>query len=335
MWIPDYDEFEKLAKTPAITITVKDMPSGAPQSYSGAVGKYTMTAKLSKDKIIANDAVSVNLKISGNGNFSLISAPKATFPSDFDTYDAKKTESGGSLNFEYVLIPRSAGTFTIEPIQFSYFDPSEGKYFTLSSNPMILEVEKDPNGTNQTIFTNQTTQRDVKILGKDIRFIKMQPESWRVKGSKFFGFKRVYPLYIIALILFAGIYYYLRKRNKNSQNTILMRNRKAKGVARKRLKVANKLMKLNSASGFYEELLKAVYGYVGDKYSLPVSELSRDNVSELLSDKNVDKDDINKLISIVDECEFARYAPGASSTQMHTLYDNTIDIISKLEQKTK
>ncbi|MDR1985017.1 MAG: BatD family protein [Prevotellaceae bacterium] len=331
----DYAETQQSIKTPSITINVKDLPSGAPSSFTGAVGNYTMTAKLSKDKVTANDAVSVNVKINGTGNFNLIGAPHITFPHDFETYDSNKTISANSVNFEYQLVPRSAGTFTIDPVMFSYFNPSEEKYVTLTSNPMVIEVEKDLSSPQQVSFVNPTNQRDVQILASDIRFIKNKPETWQSKGSRFLGLKSFYPLYIIAVILFLAIYFLLYKRNKNLQNVIMMRNRKAKGIAKKRLKIAEKSMKLNNVSDFYDELLKAIWGYISDKFLLPVAELSRNNVSELLAEKCVEQKHIDQLISIVDECEFARYAPGVSSSQMHLLYNNTIEVMSKLEQKTK
>jgi hypothetical protein len=332
----DSYQIEKKLRTSAITINVKDLPSGAPTSFTGAVGNYTMTSKLSKDKLTANDATSLNIKISGTGNFSLIGAPKINFPHDFDTYDSQKTATSNSINFEYQLIPRSAGTFTIEPVIFSYFNPIDEKYVTLTSNPMVIEVEKDLNSSQQVAFVNPSNQRDVQILASDIRFIKNKAETWQSIGSRFLGMKNFYVSYIIAVLLFVVAYLFLYKHNKNRQNIILMRNRKAKGVAKKRLKIAAKSMRLNNASNFYEELLKAIWGYISDKFSLPVAELSRNNVSELLTGKNVEQKYIDQLIRIVDECEFAQYASsGVNSSQMNLLYNDTVEVMSKLEQKTK
>ncbi|MDR0755205.1 MAG: BatD family protein [Prevotellaceae bacterium] len=326
---------EKKIRTSVITVNVKDLPAGAPASFTGAVGNYTMTAKVSKDKLTANDAVSVNVKISGTGNFSLIGTPQINFPHDFDTYDSKKTLSSNSVTFEYPLIPRSAGTFTIEPVVFSYFNPAEEKYISLTSNPMIIEVEKDLNSSQQVAFVNTPNQRDVQILASDIRFIKNQTETWQSKGSRFLGMKNFYLSYFVITALFALLYLWLYKHNKNRQNIILMRNRKAKRIAKRRLKIAEKSMKINKASDFYDELLKAIWGYISDKFSLPVAELSRNNVSELLTAKNVEQEYIDRLIRIVDECEFAQYAPGTISSQMNLLYGEAIEIMSKLEQKTK
>ncbi|MDR1347235.1 MAG: BatD family protein [Prevotellaceae bacterium] len=332
----DSYQVDKKIRTSAITVNVKDLPSGAPASFTGAVGNYTMASKLSKDKLTANDATSLNVKISGTGNFSLIGAPKINFPYDFDTYDSQKTVTSNSINFEYQLIPRSAGTFTIEPVVFSYFNPTEEKYVTLASNPMIIEVEKDLNSSQQVTFVNPSGQRDVQILASDIRFIKNKAEKWQSAGSRFLGMNNFYVSYIIVVLLFIAAYLFLHKHNKNRQNIILMRTRKAKGIAKKRLKIAAKSMKLNNASDFYAELMKAVWGYIGDKFSLPVAELSRNNVSELLTGKNVEQKYIDRLIRIVDECEFAQYASsGVNSSQMHLLYNDTIEVMSKLEQKTK
>ncbi|MDR0420324.1 MAG: BatD family protein [Prevotellaceae bacterium] len=336
IFFDDSYQIEKKIRTSPITVNVKDLPSGAPASFTGAVGNYTMTSKLSKNQLTANDATSLNIKISGTGNFSLIGTPKINFPHDFDTYDPQKTTTSNSVNFEYQLIPRSAGTFTIEPVVFSYFNPTDGKYVTLTSNPMIIEVEKDLNSSQQVAFVNPTNQRDVQILASDIRFIKNKIQTWQSKGSRFLGMKNFYVSYIIAVLLFAVVYLLLHKHGKNRQNIVLMRNRKAKGIAKKRLKIAANSMKRNNASAFYDELLKAVWGYISDKFSLPVAELSRNNVSELLNEKNVEQKYIDQLIRIVDECEFAQYASaGINSSQMHLLYNETIEVMSKLEQKTK
>ena len=330
----DVEEIRKPIKTSPFTINVKDMPSGAPSSFNGAVGSFSMSASLSKNKVTANDAANLNIKISGSGNLSLITIPKVNLPLDFDTYDSKKTVSGNSITFEIPFIPRSAGTFTIDPVNFSYFEPSEGVYKTLTSNPMIIEVEKDVNSSQQETFPS-THQRDVQILASDIRFIKNNVQTWHSKGSRFLGMKQFYPAYIIAIVAFILLYLLFYKRNKNSQNVILMRNRKAKRIAKKRLNIAEKAMNKNNTSVFYDEILKAVWGYLGDKFSLPVAELSRNTVSELLTAKQVEQKYIDMLIGIVDECEFARYAPGVSSSQMRTIYNTTIEVMSKLEQKTK
>jgi hypothetical protein len=332
---PDYEYIKKTIRTSPFTINVKDMPSGAPSSFTGAVGSFSMSANLSKTKVTANDAVNLNIKISGNGNPSLITAPNFNLPPDFEAYESKKTVSGNAVTFEIPFIPRSAGTFTIDPISFSYFEPSEGIYKTLTSNPMIIEVEKDANSSQQVTFVNPTNQRDVQILTSDIRFIKNNAETWHSKGSRFMWMKNSYPAYIFAIIVFALLYFLFYKRNKNSQNVVLMRNRKAKRIAKKRLNIAEKAMKQNNTSTFYDEILKAIWGYLGDKFLLPVAELSRNTVSELLTSKNVEQKDIEQLIGIVDECEFARYAPGISSSQMNTIYNTTIEVMSKLEQKTK
>jgi hypothetical protein len=335
IFFDDLLEVDKPLRAAGITVNVKELPSGAPASFKGAVGNYTMTTKASKDNLTANDAISVNVKISGTGSLSLISAPDVNFPHDFDTYDSKKTITANSVNFEYPLIPRSAGTFTIEPVVFSYFNPATEKYVTLTGNPMIIEVEKDLNSPQNVAFVNSSNQRDVQILASDIRFIKNTAETWQLKGSRFLGMKNFYPSYIIILILFALIYLLIYKYRKNQQNIILMRNRKAKGIAKKRLKIAEKSMKLNNVTNFYDELLKAIWGYISDKYSLHGADLSRNNISELLAEKNVGQKYIEQLIKIVDECEFTRYAHGISSSQMNSLYNDTIEVMSKLEQKTK
>lgn len=325
-----------------IKVNVKDLPAGAPASFTGAVGDFTIEASLSKDQVVANNAISMLAKISGTGNMKLFDAPKPELPTDFEVYDTKTSEnlrnsvSGitGSRQFETPFVPRSAGNFTVPSIQFSYFNPSKKQYVILSTKELSLTVDKDTN-QSQSIAVTNSRQQEVKEIGTDIRSLKSNPQAWRTSYSSLFGSLTYYTLYGIAILLFIIAAYLLKERRKTRQNVQLTRHKKANAMARKRLTKASKLLQSGEVNGFYEELLKAYWGYLSDKLSIPVAELSQANVREALTAKNVDAETTDAFIAVVDECEFARYAPGTGKTEMESEYSNALEIITKLEQKIR
>ncbi len=342
MFAPQGEVARKRLVSPQVSINVKDLPAGAPALFSGAVGDFSMETSLSKPDVTANSALTYTTKITGTGNFKLFTAPKPTFPADFEVYEPKTNDnlknsaSGltGSRSTETTILPRSAGSYTIPPTEFVYFNPSKGEYVTLRSKEHTLTVARDSTSSQSvTISTNK--QQDIRYIGEDIRSNKLVPQSWRMVGSAFFGSLTYYSIFIVAIILFVIAIFIFRERAKRRGNVVQMRNRRANAVAKKRLSVAGKLLKSGNIACFYEELLKASWGYLGDKFNIPVANLSRDNVREILSNKNVEAEDIDAFITVVDECEFARYAPGTGHTEMEKVYDDAINVISKLEQKIR
>ncbi|MDR2362524.1 MAG: BatD family protein [Prevotellaceae bacterium] len=333
----------KHISSPPVTVHVNPLPTNAPASFAGAVGTgFKMNAQLSRDTMMANDAASLSIKISGEGNIKLVEAPKIAMPPDFETYDTRTTDNSktstggisGTKQFEIPFIPRSAGTFTIPPVEFSYFDIAKKQYVTLASKPLEIHIARDPNATGSSVMTGINKQA-VKSLGEDIRYIKTEPPKWRKKEQTFFG-SPVYYLSIVAeWLLFAALYALLSKRRKEAQNIVLVRNRKANKMARKRLKIAATLLKTGNESGFYEELTKALWGYISDKISIAVADLSRETARETLQRKQLPEADIERFLQIIDECEFARYAPAGGSIQMQKIYDNAIAAISRFEQLLK
>ncbi|MDR0661456.1 MAG: BatD family protein [Prevotellaceae bacterium] len=332
---------KRLVSSP-VTINVKDLPGGAPPSFTGAVGDFKLETSLSKNDVVANNAVTHTVKITGTGNFKLFAIPKPSFPTDFEVYEPKTSDNirnsasgiAGSQTAEATIIPRSAGIYTIRPTEFSYFNPGKGEYVTLGSKEHTLTVDRDSTSTT-SIAVPTNRRQDIRYIGEDIRANKFAPQSWRVADNFFFRSMTYYSLYVLALALFVVAIFILRERAKRRNNAVQTRNRKANAVAKKRLSVAGKLLKAGDIACFYEELLKASWGYLSDKLNIPVANLSRDNIREALSSKGVEEGDIDAFIAVVDECEFARYAQGTGHSEMEKVYNDAINVISKLEQKIR
>ncbi|MDR0694804.1 MAG: BatD family protein [Prevotellaceae bacterium] len=327
--------------SPVVTVHVNPLPANAPASFAGAVGTgFRMTAELARDSVTANDAASAIIKISGEGNVKLVETPKIVWPPDFETYDVKisdnsKTSSSGvsgSKQFEIPFIPRSAGTFAIPPVEFTYFDIAKKQYVTLTSKPLDIRVGKDPNA-GAAVTVGGVNRQSVRALGEDIRYIKTDLPKWQEKGGLFFGSLLYYLLMAAEVSVFILCYLFLSKRRKDLQNVVLVRNRKANKIARRRLKTADRLLKSGNAPGFYEELSKALWGYLGDKLAIAAADLSRENARETLQNRQIPEPDVETFLQVMDECEFARYAPTGGSGQMQKIYDDAIKTISRFEQK--
>lgn len=335
-----YQEVEKKISSPSVSVNVNNLPMGAPASFKGAVGSFKIESSIDKTQTQANQALAYTFSVSGTGNLKLVEQPKINFPPDFDKYDPKlseniKTTSAGSVGskkYEYALIPRSAGEFTIPGVEFSYFDPSKGTYATLKSNDITVQVEKDPNGGTATTTVPGVNQQNIRHLGQDIVFIKTTPLKVSAKGNVFFASLSYYIVLLVLALIFVVIYVVFKKRIKDSRNVALMRNKTANKVAYKRLKLSSKLLKEGNTHGFYDELLRAMWGYVSDKLNIPVANLSRNNVQDTLQTRNAEQADIEIFLSVIDECEFAQYAPGTGRSEMEHVYNNAIKVISKFEQ---
>jgi hypothetical protein len=289
----------------------------------------------------ANDAVTIKLDISGTGNLKLIKNPEIAFPEDIETYDPqvknnfKLTENGlsGSKTIEYMFIPRYPGTFTIPPIEFSYFDTRNNTYKTASSPPYELEVDKDPNA-GKNVSTSYSGQREPEI-GQDIRHIKTGGYSFRNPDNFFAGSLPYALCYLIPLTLFVIFSIIYRKQIKANADIALMRTKKANKVAAGRLKLAKQYLLANKKDNFYEEILRAVWGYLSDKLSIPVAGLNRENIEAELRKYGAGDDIIDTFMKILDTGEFARYAPSGSGDAMDNLYNDTVDAIGKMESTIK
>ena len=338
----NYVNITKNIVTPKLTINVKELPAGKPANFSGGVGEFTLSSSISTQELKTNDAVTIKLVISGTGNMKLINTPEVGFPQDFEIYDPKVdnkfnlTRNGlaGSKVIEYLAIPRHAGTYTIPPIEFSYFDLKSQSYKTLKTDAYTLNVAKGEGNSDQVV-ANFTSKEDLKVLGQDIRYIKTGDTHLTKKDDYFFGSTSYYLWYIVPLALFIALMVINRKQAMENANVAKVRTKKANKVATKRMKNAGKLLAEKKSEAFYDEVLKALWGYISDKLSMPVSQLSKDNIEEELQKHQVADELIKEFINNLNECEFARYAPGNQDEKMDKIYSSAIDVISKMENSIK
>ena len=338
----NYVNITKDLVTPKLTINVKELPAGKPANFSGGVGEFTLSSTISTQELKTNDAVTIKLVISGTGNMKLINTPEVGFPQDFEIYDPKVdnkfnlTRNGlaGNKVIEYLAIPRHAGTYTIPPIEFSYFDLKSQSYKTLKTDAYTLNVAKGEGNSDQVV-ANFTSKEDLKVLGQDIRYIKTGDTRLTQKDDYFYGSTSYWLWYIVPLALFIAFMVIYRKQAMENANVAKVRTKKANKVATKRMKNAGKLLAEKKSEAFYDEVLKALWGYISDKLSIPVSQLSKDNIEEELQKHQVADELIKEFINNLNDCEFARYAPGNQDEKMDKIYSSAIDVISKMENSIK
>lgn len=334
-----YVEVKKKIQAPGIEIQVDPLPE-RPANFSGGVGKFNISAQLDKTEVKANDPVSVRIIVSGTGNLKLIKQPVVNFPKDFDKYEPKITDKTkltpngieGSMIYDILVVPRHQGKYEIPPIEFTYFDTSANAYKTIKSDSFALDVAKGSGTGAVNDFSGQT---DLQELTKDIRYIKTGETRQHSLNDFFFG-STEYLVSIAALaLIFISLFVVFRQRAIDNANVTKMRGKKANKVATKRLKKAARLMADNKPGEFYDEVLRALWGYVGDKLNIPVEQLSHDNISQRLSERSVGEETISQFIGALDECEFERYAPGDPKGNMNKVYDKAINAIEKIETTMK
>lgn len=336
-----YVEVKKKITTPKVVINVQPLPA-KPAGFSGAVGEFKLASSINATDVKTNDAVTIKLTLSGTGNMKLIGTPEVKFPQDFEIYDPKVTDdykltnSGltGTKTFEYLAIPRHAGNFTIPAVEFTYFDLKSNSYKTLKTEAYNLKVAKGQGNADQVI-SDFTNKESVKMLGKDIRFIKLGDSSLRPKGDFFFGTVGYYLCYLIPLLLFVVFTVIYRQKALENANVAKVKTKKANKVATRRMKLAGKLLAENKKNEFYDEVLKALWGYISDKLSIPVSQLSKDNIEAELTNYGVQEALIAEFIGVLNECEYARYAPGNENEAMDKVYSASVEVISKMENSIK
>lgn len=336
-----YVEVKKKITTPKVVINVQPLPA-KPAGFSGAVGEFKLASSINVTDVKTNDAVTIKLTLSGIGNMKLIGTPEVKFPQDFEIYDPKVTDdykltnSGltGTKTFEYLAIPRHAGNFTIPAVEFTYFDLKSNSYKTLKTEAYNLKVAKGQGNADQVI-SDFTNKESVKMLGKDIRFIKLGDSSLRPKGDFFFGTVGYYLCYLIPLLLFVVFAVIYRQKALENANVAKVKTKKANKVATRRMKLAGKLLAENKKNEFYDEVLKALWGYISDKLSIPVSQLSKDNIEAELTNYGVQEALIAEFIGVLNECEYARYAPGNENEAMDKVYSASVEVISKMENSIK
>ena len=337
-----YVEIKKSLFTPKLTITVNPLPQPKPENFSNGVGEFSLNSSINSTNLKTNDAITLKIEIAGTGNLKLISNPEVKFPEDFEIYDPKVESSSqlttggltGNLVIEYLAIPRNPGTYKIPSAQFSYFDINSKSYKTLSTEEYVLQVEKGEGGSSTQTITNYSKE-DLRVLNQDIRFIKQNEVTMTPRGDYFFGTLPYWLCYLIPIVVFIILFFLNRKRIADNADLAMVKNRKANKVATKRMKKAGNLLKNNQKDAFYDEVLQALWGYVSDKLSIPVSKLSKDNIEDELKKYGVSDELVENFINVLNSCEYVRYAPGDANQAMDKIYESSLDIISKMESSIK
>lgn len=333
-----YASVEKTLKSNQLNINVRPLPAqGKPADFSGAVGSFRFRSELDTQQVRTNEPFTLKFEVSGSGNIQLIDQLDVTFPPDFEVYDPKivsdynTTASGvaGMQSFEYLIIPRKAGDFTIKPVTFSYYDLAKKQYRTLSSPEYQIHVEKGSGDGAVTTYSG-ASKEEIRYIGSDIRHIVNKPFALMPAGNHFYGSLLYFLLLGIPLILFVGLLVFFRKRAAMRQDVVMMKTRKARRVATKRLKRADELRKTGAEASFYEEISQALWGYLSDKFVIPKAELSMETVRGALMSKAVDETLINQFIATLEDTEFARFAPGDKKLRMDEIYRKAMEVIEGL-----
>ncbi len=330
-------------KVKAPTQNIEVLPlKDKPADFSGGVGTFSITSALSSKQAVTNDAITLKVEIKGNGNLKLLKTPELTLPKEFETYEPKvnneikATASGvsGIKTIEYLFVPRHPGKFSIPAISLSYYDVSAGAYKTITTSAHELEVKKGEGNASQTIadFTNQ---QDVKVLANDVRFIKQGETRYSDKDAHFFGTWTYVAWYIVPFVGFVVLLVALRKHRINNADVEGKKHKRANKVALKRMKIANGLLRTQQKSAFYDEVLRALWGYVSDKLSIPVAELTKDNVSVRLTDAGVQESVVEEFIALLNDCEMAHYVSGNDGSTMDKIYAMSLSVMEKLEDSIK
>lgn len=331
-------------KSKAVTLNVKPLPEGKPSNFSGGVGKFKFNVSVSPQELEANNSVSVKVSLSGEGNLKLATMPKPQFHSDFDTFDPQETSnltttvSGykGTRTAEYLVIPRREGEFEIPQMKFSYFDIEQGKYVTQSQGPFTLKVSKGQGDSSSGTVTFATGGREsVQYIGTDLRYLHVRADDLEPRGEFFLGSAAFYASLGVPLAILIIFFFAYRKRIRDNANLDLVKMRKANKTARKRLKQAAKMIKENRREAFFDEVMRALWGYLSDKLTLPLSELTKDNAKEEMQRHNIDSAVADEFMELLDTCEFARYAPAEVSKSMDEVYAQAANVIGKIDGNIK
>lgn len=341
----EYRTIRKRVTTPAVKVKVNPLPAGQPASFGGGVGNFGISARLTTDNLKTHDAASLVITVSGRGNVALLEEPKVNFPPDFEIYDTKTTENtdksnggtSGSKSFEYPFIPRSHGDFTIEPVEYSYYDVNAGKYVTLRTEPLHVKVAKGKGGDSTPVTTvnSGVERKDVKSLADDIRFIFTGKPGLSGSGSFFVGSVFFWILLALMILGATSVYLAFRKVAAMRADVAGTKNRRATKMAQKRLKLAGEYLDKNLYTAFYEELHKALIGFVSDKLNMDMSEISKDNIASALTEGGVSEEQTKAFTDLLDACEFARYSPDGGNEAMRSHYDAALKVISSIDSGLK
>jgi hypothetical protein len=336
-----YTTVAKPLASSGVTIHVSELPTGKPIGFSGGVGQFNISSKISSTDLQANEAVTLTITIQGTGNMKLLKTPAIDWPEGFEVYDPKVTNNfktttaglSGTKTIEYLAIPRAGGTYTIPAVPFSYYDTQADTYKMLTTPEYTLTIARGVNEENSTAVVNNFVQKeDIQQLGSDIRYIYANelPE-FQIHHSRLtFGTLAFWLCYLLPALLATLLFIIFRKQIKENADITHVRYKKANKVAQRRLKVAAMLLKENKKEAFYEEIERAAWTYLSDRLSVPTAQLSKENIAQILSSKGVAQELISQLLEVLANAEFARYAP-TSDHAMQNIYDDITKIINQLE----
>jgi len=329
-----YVEVKRNIVAPGVDIQVDPLPA-KPVGFSGGVGKFNISAKLDKNEVKAGDPVTLRVVISGLGNLKLIKQPVVEFPKGFDKYDPKITDKtkltnagvGGSMVYDYLAVPRNQGTYTIPSVSFIYYDVNANAYKTLHTQQFVVHVAPGDGKGSSESFDNPEDN--------DIHALKTGPSDSTSVGDFFLGSAAYWISLLLPLIAFVVLLIIFRQRAIENADVVKMRGKRANKIARKRLKKASRLMFEHNSAEFYDEVLRALWGYVSYKLNMPVESLSKENIKEKLASRGVNEDIIGKFISALEECEFERYAPGDEAGNMEKTFQSAMTAIIEIEDVMK
>ena len=335
-----YKNVKVVVKSKPVTIHVKPLPdAGKPDSFTGAVGSFKIDVSIDKTELKANDALNYKVKVTGSGNIKLLKTLNTVFPPDFEKYDPKITDTvtnsengaSGSRFYNYLIIPRHQGDYIIDPLKFSYFNPATGRYLTLTSKGFHIKVDKGASESNVTAFSDAGKQ-DIKLLGKDIRYIKIDNNALSKPGDDFFGSLGYYLLLLIGPVLCFGAYRYRNWLIKTNSDIVKVKSRRAGKIAAKHLASAQQQLLANNTKQFYEDVFKGLYGYLSDKLNIQYANLDRETISLALKEKAVSEQLTTRLLDTLDLCEMARYAPVTHISQRE-VFEKAKGIINDIENE--
>ena len=325
-----------------VTIHVEPLPAGKPSGFSGGVGQYSISSKISSTELQANEAVTLTVTIQGAGNMKLLKTPNVDWPEGFEVYDPKVTNNfknttagmSGTKVIEYLAIPRAGGSYTIPPIVFAYYDTKEDAYRTLYTPEYTLNIARSTNEESTgAVVNNFVNKEDIQQLGTDIRYIYTGAAPAVLKQPVLqFGTMLFWLCYVLPLLIAAVLFIVFRKKIKENADITRMRYKKANKVAQRRLKVAERLLHENQKEAFYEEIERAAWTYLSDRLSIPTAQLNKENIAQILRDKAVNDELIKEVYQVLTTAEFARYAP-TTDHAMQDMYDTTTRLINALEDQ--
>lgn len=331
-----------IASKPVKTEVMPLPAKGRPENFNGAVGQLNIEAGIKNNEIKTDEGCNLTYTVSGKGNLKLLEAFKLKLPADIETYDPKITDKisvtadgvKGSRTFDYLLIPRYAGTYAIPALPFSYFDPQKGEYITINGPDFQLKVAKGAGGDGMSV-SRGTEKEEVKQIGSDIRYIKTNKPLFIHKHNALFGSAMFWILFICPGIVYLLFLIWLSRYKKENADHAGTKKRKANSMAQKQLKAASVFLQKNDYNAFFEEVFKALYGYIGSKLVLNPADLNKEKIKAQLFAKGIDETIINQLHDLLEVCEFARFAPVKDEKKMKEAYDKSVELISILESKLK